>query len=157
MASIKKDYYEILGVSRKASFKDIRHAYRKLARKYHPDLNPGDKSSEEKFKQVQQAYEVLSDSAKRRMYDRRASYSDRGAPSQGGTDVPPDDAADAPAPDGADVQPRRDVNVDFGFHTPPDANVPQRARGLSDRDLWIVCAVFGLLVLVIALVAHYRG
>jgi curved DNA-binding protein CbpA len=157
MAAIKKDYYEILGVSRKASFKDIRHAYRKLARKYHPDLNPGDKSSEEKFKQVQQAYEVLSDSAKRQMYDRHGSYSEGGAPPRRGTDVPPDDAADAPAQDSARAQPRRDVDVDFGFHTPPDANVPQRARGLSDRDLWIVCAVFGLLVLMIALIAHYRG
>jgi molecular chaperone DnaJ len=65
----KQDYYELLGVSRKAAQKEIRQAYRKLARKYHPDLNPGDKSSEEKFKQVQEAYEVLSDSKKRQMYD----------------------------------------------------------------------------------------
>ena len=57
----KQDYYELLGVSRKAAQKEIRQAYRKLARKYHPDLNPGDKSSEEKFKQVQEAYDVLSD------------------------------------------------------------------------------------------------
>ena len=65
----KQDYYELLGVSRKAAQKEIRQAYRKLARKYHPDLNPGDKSSEEKFKQVQEAYDVLSDSKKRQMYD----------------------------------------------------------------------------------------
>jgi len=65
----KQDYYELLGVARKASVKDIRAAYRKLARKYHPDLNPGDKSAEEKFKQIQEAYEVLSDSKKRQMYD----------------------------------------------------------------------------------------
>jgi molecular chaperone DnaJ len=65
----KQDYYELLGVSRKAVQKDIRAAYRKLARKYHPDLNPGDKSSEEKFKQVQEAYDVLSDAKKRQMYD----------------------------------------------------------------------------------------
>jgi molecular chaperone DnaJ len=65
----KQDYYELLGVSRKAVQKEIRQAYRKLARKYHPDLNPGDKSSEEKFKQVQEAYDVLSDSKKRQMYD----------------------------------------------------------------------------------------
>src|ERR1700681_323099 len=65
----KQDYYELLGVSRKAPQKEIRQAYRKLARKYHPDLNPGDKSSEEKFKQVQEAYDVLSDSKKRQMYD----------------------------------------------------------------------------------------
>jgi len=65
----KQDYYELLGVSRKAAQKEIRQAYRKLARKYHPDLNPGDKSAEEKFKQVQEAYDVLSDAKKRQMYD----------------------------------------------------------------------------------------
>jgi len=65
----KQDYYELLGVSRKAAQKEIRQAYRKLARKYHPDLNPGDKSAEEKFKQVQEAYDVLSDTKKRQMYD----------------------------------------------------------------------------------------
>jgi len=65
----KQDYYELLGVPRKAAQKEIRQAYRKLASKYHPDLNPGDKSAEEKFKQVQEAYDVLSDSKRRQMYD----------------------------------------------------------------------------------------
>jgi len=65
----KQDYYELLGVGRKATQKEVRGAYRKLARKYHPDLNPGDKSAEEKFKQIQEAYDVLSDTKKRQMYD----------------------------------------------------------------------------------------
>jgi molecular chaperone DnaJ len=75
----KTDYYELLGVPRKAVAKDIRTAFRKLARKYHPDLNPGDKASEEKFKQVQEAYDVLSDAKKRQMYDQHGFYSEQGA------------------------------------------------------------------------------
>src|SRR5262245_38594080 len=72
----KADYYELLGVPRKATAKDIRAAFRKLARKYHPDLNPGDKAAEEKFKQLQEAYDVLSDSKKRQMYDQYGFYSE---------------------------------------------------------------------------------
>src|SRR3981189_753288 len=80
----KQDYYELLGVPRKASAKDIRTAFRKLARKYHPDLNPGDKSAEEKFKQLQEAYDVLSDSKKRQMYDQYGFYSDNLPPGRPG-------------------------------------------------------------------------
>jgi curved DNA-binding protein len=69
MAVKFRDYYEILGVSRDASEDDIKKAYRKLARKYHPDLNPNSKQSEEKFKELQEANEVLSDAEKRRKYD----------------------------------------------------------------------------------------
>ena len=65
----KKDYYEILGVKKSASADDIRKAFRKLARKYHPDVNPGDKSAEEKFKALSEANEVLSDPKKRKIYD----------------------------------------------------------------------------------------
>jgi curved DNA-binding protein len=66
----KRDFYEVLGVSRTASDKDIRDAYRRLARKYHPDVNPNDRSGEARFKEVSQAYEVLSDPGKRKKYDR---------------------------------------------------------------------------------------
>jgi len=64
-----KDYYKVLGVSKNASADDIKKAFRKLARKYHPDVNPGDKRSEGKFKEINEAYEVLSDADKRRKYD----------------------------------------------------------------------------------------
>ena len=65
-----KDYYKTLGVERKAAEGDIRSAYRKLARQYHPDLNPNDTSAEDRFKEINEAYEVLSDAGKRKMYDR---------------------------------------------------------------------------------------
>lgn len=85
MASTPKhDYYETLGVARGAQDDDIRKAYRKLARKYHPDLNPGDKSAEDRFKNVQEAYDVLSDAKKREMYDQVGFYSESGMPSGGG-------------------------------------------------------------------------
>src|SRR5437660_10305837 len=65
-----RDYYEVLGVKRDASEADIKKAYRSLARKYHPDRNPGDKQAEANFKEVQTAYDVLSDKEKRARYDR---------------------------------------------------------------------------------------
>ena len=65
----KRDYYEVLGVEKNASDAEIKKAYRKLAMKYHPDQNPGDKSAEEKFKEVNEAYEVLSDADKKARYD----------------------------------------------------------------------------------------
>src|SRR5215831_711886 len=64
-----KDYYKILGVARTADEKEIKSAYRKLARKYHPDVNPGDKSAESKFKEISEAYDILSDEKKRSQYD----------------------------------------------------------------------------------------
>ena len=69
MAQEKRDYYEVLGVSKTATDEEIKKAYRKLALKYHPDYNPGDKSAEEKFKEINEAHEVLSDPEKRKRYD----------------------------------------------------------------------------------------
>jgi DnaJ-class molecular chaperone len=74
-----KDYYQIMGVPRAASVEEINKAHRQLARKYHPDLNPGDKEAETKFKEVQEAYEVLSDPAKRKRYDELGAYWKAGA------------------------------------------------------------------------------
>ncbi|BCL78738.1 molecular chaperone DnaJ [Ktedonobacteria bacterium brp13] len=74
MAVDYKDYYKILGVNKNASQKEIQTAYRKLARKFHPDVNPGDKAAEEKFKEINEANEVLSDQEKRKQYDELGSY-----------------------------------------------------------------------------------
>ncbi len=87
-----KDYYKTLGVSKTATEKEIKSAYRKLARKYHPDVNPDDKSSEERFKEISEAYEVLSDADKRKKYDQFGSQweqyehmgGQRPGPGQGG-------------------------------------------------------------------------
>ncbi len=82
-----QDFYGVLGVSRDASQKEIKAAYRKLARKYHPDVNPGDKASEEKFKEISQAYEVLSDPEKRKKYDQFGSqweFANQGGGAPGG-------------------------------------------------------------------------
>ncbi len=74
-----KDYYKILGVDKSAAEKDIKKAYRKLARQYHPDVNPGDKGVEQKFKEINEAYEVLGDKEKRTQYDQLGSYAQGGS------------------------------------------------------------------------------
>src|ERR1700704_1018190 len=76
MATQTKDYYAALGVKKSASADEIRKAFRKLARKYHPDVNPGDKSAEEKFKTISEANDILSDPKKRKIYDQLGFYSD---------------------------------------------------------------------------------
>src|SRR6202158_1220598 len=75
-STANKDYYATLGVKKNASAEDIRKAFKKLARKHHPDVNPGDKSAEEKFKNLSEANEVLSDPKKRKIYDQLGFYSD---------------------------------------------------------------------------------
>jgi molecular chaperone DnaJ len=77
-----KDYYATLGVKKTATADDIRKAFRKLARKYHPDVNPGDKKSEEKFKEISEANDILSDEKKRKVYDQLGFYSDQIDPAQ---------------------------------------------------------------------------
>ena len=69
MAETKRDYYEVLGVSKDADDATLKKAYRKVAKKYHPDVNPGDAEAEKKFKEASEAYAVLSDPDKRRQYD----------------------------------------------------------------------------------------
>ncbi len=87
MAVKTKDYYEILGINRTASVDEIKTAYRKLARKFHPDLNPGDKQAEERFKELQEAYDVLSDTENRKLFDQ---YGENWrAVKQGGGPPPP--------------------------------------------------------------------
>src|SRR5512141_545378 len=103
----KKDYYAILGVKKSASAEEIRKAFRKLARKYHPDVNPGDKASEEKFKQISEANDVLSDPKKRKIYDQLGFYSDQIDPA----------AAEAAARGG------------YGFHGAPGGAGGRGAQG----------------------------
>lgn len=83
----KRDYYEILGIANDASLDDIKKSYRKLAMQYHPDKNPGDKVSEEKFKEIAEAYSVLSDDQKRANYDRYGHEGLRGMGQQGFDDI----------------------------------------------------------------------
>src|SRR5438552_3171499 len=76
MPTATKDYYGILGVKKNASSEEIRKAFRKLARKHHPDVNPGDKKAEERFKEISEANDILSDPKKRKIYDQLGFYSD---------------------------------------------------------------------------------
>src|ERR1700755_1542627 len=78
MAANKQvDYYEVLGLKKGATADEIKKAYRRLARKHHPDVNPGDKSAEDKFKKITEANDILSDEKKRKIYDRFGYYSDQ--------------------------------------------------------------------------------
>ena len=84
MAESKRDYYEVLGVSKDADDAAIKKAYRALAKKYHPDMNPGDAEAEKKFKEASEAYAVLSDAEKRRQYDQFGHAAFEGGAGGGG-------------------------------------------------------------------------
>src|SRR4030088_1922611 len=139
----KKDYYEILGVKKSASAEDIRKAFRKLARKYHPDVNPGDKSAEEKFKALSEANEVLSDPKKRKIYDQVGFYSDNIDPATAEAYA----RAGGGAGGGRGNARGQGVNVDFGGFDFSDMfeNAGREGRGAagsgSFRDIF--SGIFG--------------
>jgi molecular chaperone DnaJ len=123
----QKDYYGTLGVARDAKPEQIRKAYRRLARKYHPDVNPGNKAAEEKFKEIQEAYDILSDEKKRKVYDQYGFYADNIPAGGPGPGWPPGgSAADAPG-------------FDFSGFDFTDFEVGEEKRGgfgASFRDLF---------------------
>jgi molecular chaperone DnaJ len=123
----QQDYYATLGVSRDAKPEEIRKAYRRLARKYHPDVNPGNKAAEEKFKQLSAAYEVVGDEKKRQIYDQHGFYSDN---------IPP--GGPAPGPAGAAGAPGFDFSgFDFSNFETGNAEAEKRGGfGGSFRDIF---------------------
>jgi molecular chaperone DnaJ len=118
----KQDYYEILGVKRDAKPEEIKKAYRRLARKYHPDVNPGDKSAEERFKLTTEAHDVLSDPKKRAIYDRFGQYSDN--------------LADAAARGAGPSTTRTPPGFDFTGFDWSNASTGAGSSGSSFRDIF---------------------
>src|SRR6185295_9728825 len=120
-----QDYYGTLGVAKDAPLDEIRKAYRKLARKYHPDLNPGDKAAEDRFKKVQEAYDVLGDSKKRQMYDQYGFYSANGYPGA------------APGGGGGRPEPNMDFGgFDFSEYFSQQAGSGKRQTSGGFRDIF---------------------
>ena len=123
----KEDFYQILGIKRDAKPEEIKKAYRRLARKYHPDVNPGDKSAEERFKRITEAHEVLSDPKKRQVYDRFGQYSDTLA----------DAAARGAGGVGGAAGAGRGVPFDFtGFDWGTNSTASSAGGGSSFRDIF---------------------
>ena len=143
----KKDYYETLGVKKSASAEDIRKAFRKLARKYHPDVNPGDKGAEEKFKALSEANEVLSDPKKRKIYDQVGFYSDNIDPATAEAYARAGGGAGGFQGGGQGSARGQGVNVDFGGFDFSDMfeNAGREGRGAagsgSFRDIF--SGIFG--------------
>jgi len=159
------DYYKTLGVERAANTDEIRKAYRRLARKHHPDLNPGDKSAEDQFKKIQEAYDILSEPKKKQMYDQYGFYSENGVPPGGpagpggpgagphmgfgGFDFSDLFAKGAGGPAGARGRPPQHEEETTGFHdifsqwfgqkNEPGSQAPQKGTDLEyglNVDFW---------------------
>lgn len=154
----KKDYYSILGVKKDAKADEIKKAYRRLARKFHPDVNPNDKVAEDKFKEVQEAYDVLSDEKKRKVFDRFGYYNDNldpdspfgagaaaGGPGAGGFDFSGFDFSGSGRPSSGGGSSFRDIFSDlFGGGGGTGARVepePPRAMPKRGRDIEIPLAL----------------
>lgn len=134
----QKDYYGILGVKKTASAEEIRKAFRKLARKYHPDVNPGDKKAEERFKDISEANDVLSDPKKRKIYDQLGFYSDNIDPAAAEAYARGGGFGAGPYPGGAGAQ---EVPFDFGGFDFSDLGAGGRPGGGGFRD--ILSSIFG--------------
>src|SRR5437764_9532274 len=122
----KQDFYQTLGIKRDAKPDEIKKAYRRLARKYHPDVNPGDKSAEERFKQITEAHDVLSDEKKRKVYDRFGQYSDNLA----------DAAARGATPGGSGAAGRPSPGFDFEGFDWGTSSTSSSGGGSSFRDIF---------------------
>ena len=144
----KKDYYEILGIKRDAKPEEIKKAYRRLARKHHPDVNPGDKASEERFKLTTEAHDVLSDPKKRKVYDRFGEYSEhladaaargagpatgRGAPA--GFDFTGFDWGSTSSPGGSSSSSFRDIFADLFGGSGEKEKEPPRPQPQRGADI----------------------
>jgi molecular chaperone DnaJ len=132
-ATDKKDYYAVLGIKKTATADDVRKAFRKLARKYHPDVNPGDKKSEEKFKELSEANDVLSDPKKRKIYDQLGFYSDNIDPKA--AEAYANSGATGGNPFGGYTQGGQHVDFDFRDFDFGGAQQPG-GRGGSFRDIF---------------------